>query len=73
MFRAAFIMVAAGALYRFNTYLVAFNPGDNWSYFPAVPEILVTLGLIAAEIMAYIYIVKRFPILGGGPAAAPAG
>lgn len=73
MFRAAFFMVAAGALYRFNTYLVAFNPGENWSYFPAVPEILVTLGLIAAEIMAYVYIVKRFPILGGRTAVATAG
>jgi len=72
MFRAAFFMVAAGALYRFNTYLVAFNPGENWSYFPAVPEILVTLGLIAAEIMAYVYIVKRFPILGGRTAVAAA-
>lgn len=73
MFRAAFIMVGAGVLYRLDTYLVAFNPGDNWSYFPAVPEILITMGLIAAEIMAYVYIVKRFPILGGRPAVAPAG
>lgn len=73
MFRAAFTMVVAGALYRFNTYLVAFNPGDHWSYFPAVPEILITMGLIAAEIMAYVYIVKRFPILAGRPRAATAG
>jgi Ni/Fe-hydrogenase subunit HybB-like protein len=65
LFRWAFMLVAAGALYRFDTYLVAFNPGDNWAYFPAVPEQLVTIGLVALEIMAYIAIVKRFPILAG--------
>jgi Ni/Fe-hydrogenase subunit HybB-like protein len=64
-FRAAFLLVGAGAAYRFNTYLVAFNPGDHWLYFPAVPELLITFGLIAFEILLYIVIVKRFPILGG--------
>jgi hypothetical protein len=59
------MLVVAGALYRFDTYLVAFNPGDNWAYFPAVPEQLVTIGLVALEVMAYIAIVKRFPILAG--------
>ena len=70
LFRWAFMLVAAGALYRFDTYLVAFNPGDNWAYFPAVPEQLVTIGLVALEVMAYIAIVKRFPILAG-EAGAP--
>jgi Ni/Fe-hydrogenase subunit HybB-like protein len=65
LFRWAFMLVVAGALYRFDTYLVAFNPGDNWAYFPAVPEQLVTIGLVALEVMAYIAIVKRFPILAG--------
>jgi Ni/Fe-hydrogenase subunit HybB-like protein len=63
--RAAMVMMFGGALYRFDTYLVAFTPGSNWSYFPSVPELLITLGLVAAEIMAYIFIVKTFPILAG--------
>ena len=63
--RAAMVMMFGGALYRFDTYLVAFSPGSNWSYFPSVPELLITLGLVAAEIMAYIFIVKTFPILAG--------
>jgi Ni/Fe-hydrogenase subunit HybB-like protein len=42
---------------------VAFSPGAHWSYFPSVGEILVTVGLIAGEIMLYICIVKVFPIL----------
>lgn len=70
MFRAAFLLVGAGALYRFDTYLVAFNPGDNWMYFPAVPELLITFGLVAFEILLYVVIVKRFPILAGQPTPA---
>lgn len=64
--RAAMVMMFAGALYRFDVYLVAFMPGAHWSYFPSVPELLVTVGLVAFEIAAYILIVKSFPILAGG-------
>lgn len=70
LFRAAMLMILGGALYRFDTYLVAFRPGQNWSYFPAVPEILITVGIVAAEIMAYLIIVKRFPILSGAAPSA---
>jgi Ni/Fe-hydrogenase subunit HybB-like protein len=63
LFRAAMLFMLAGSLYRFDTYLVAFRPGAHWSYFPSVAELLVTLGLVAGEIMLYIAIVKVFPIL----------
>src|SRR4029079_12848294 len=63
LFRSAMLLMLAGSLYRFDTYLVAFQPGGHWSYFPSVTEILVTTGLIAGEIMLYILIVKLFPIL----------
>jgi Ni/Fe-hydrogenase subunit HybB-like protein len=69
--RAAMMMIAGGALYRFDVYLVAFRPGSHWSYFPSVPELLVTTGLVAAEIIAYVFIVRTFPILAGGRHAAP--
>jgi Ni/Fe-hydrogenase subunit HybB-like protein len=65
LFRAALVMMFAGALYRFDTYLVAFMPGAQWAYFPSVPEMFITLGLIAAEIAAYMLIVKLFPIIQG--------
>jgi Ni/Fe-hydrogenase subunit HybB-like protein len=65
--RAAMVMMFAGALYRFDTYLVAFMPGANWSYFPSVPELVITVGLVSFEILAYIVIVKMFPILAAGP------
>jgi Ni/Fe-hydrogenase subunit HybB-like protein len=69
LFRAAMLMMLAGGLYRFNTYLVAYRPGDDVHYFPSVPEFVITVGLVALEIMAYIVIVKMFPILSG---SAPA-
>jgi Ni/Fe-hydrogenase subunit HybB-like protein len=63
LFRAAMLFMLAGSVYRFDTYLVAFRPGAHWSYFPSVGEILITLGLVAGELMAFIVIVKLFPIL----------
>lgn len=63
--RAAMAMIFAGALFRFDTFLVAFMPGENWRYFPSVPEMAVTIGLVSFEVLAYIVIVKTFPILSG--------
>ena len=68
--RAGLLLVFAGALYRLNTYLVAFQPGDHFSYFPALPEIAITVGFFAAEIAIYVWAVRRFPILAGHPAPA---
>ena len=65
LFRAAMILIVAGALYRFDTFLVAFNPGSAWSYFPSVGETLVTVGLVSIELLGYIAIVTYFPILSG--------
>lgn len=69
--RSAIVMMLAGALYRFDVFLVAFNPGAHWSYFPSVPEIMVTVGLVSAEVIAYVFIVRNFPILSGGHTVAP--
>jgi Ni/Fe-hydrogenase subunit HybB-like protein len=67
LFRAAALLIAGGALYRLSTFLFVFNPGA-WSYFPSVAEIMITVGVVSAEIMGYIVIVKVFPILQGAPA-----
>jgi Ni/Fe-hydrogenase subunit HybB-like protein len=68
--RAALLLVLGGALYRLDTYLVAFMPGANFSYFPALPEMFITIGFFAAEIAIYVWAVRRFPILAGHAAAA---
>ena len=69
LFRSAGCLAIAGALYRFDTFLVAFQPGGHWSYFPSLGEITITAGLIAIELLAYTAIVHYFPIMIGAPVA----
>ena len=59
------LLITAGIAYRFNVYLVGFLPGEEWSYFPAVPELLITFGIVALEIVLYVAAVTVFPILAG--------
>ncbi len=61
--RAAAVLAAAGALYRVDVYLTAFDPGNGWRYFPSVAELLVTLAILSVETMAFLFVVRRFPIL----------
>jgi len=65
LFRAAMVLMFAGGLYRFDTFLVAYDPGPGWHYFPSVPEMFITLGLVAIEVAIYSAVVKTFPILSG--------
>ncbi len=65
VFRAALVIIFAGTLYRFDSYIVAYDPGPGWSYFPSFPELFITFGVIGLEIALYIVIVKTFPILAG--------
>ncbi len=60
---ASVSMLFAGSLYRFNAFLITYNPGPGYSYFPSVPELMVTAGMVALEIMAYLFVVKKFPVL----------
>ncbi len=60
---ASFLLLAAGTVFRFNYYLVGFDPGHGWRYFPSVPEIAITLGIVAVEVLAYLVFVKRLPVL----------
>ena len=73
LFRGAMLLVLAGALYRFDVFLVGFQPGPHWSYFPSLSEILISAGLVAGEISGYIVLIKLFPIMAGEPQAAAAG
>jgi len=60
---ASVSMLFAGSLYRFNAFLITYNPGPGYSYFPSTPEIMVTAGMVALEIMAFLFVVKKFPVL----------
>jgi Ni/Fe-hydrogenase subunit HybB-like protein len=65
LFGAGLVLLFAGALYRFDTYLVAYQPGAGWQYFPTPMEILFSLTLAAIGITVYVLFVKLFPILSG--------
>src|SRR5688572_20274052 len=64
LFLGAMCIAIAGGLYRLDTFLVAFQPGPGWHYFPSVQELFISIGLISAELALYIALVRRFPILG---------
>jgi Ni/Fe-hydrogenase subunit HybB-like protein len=52
-----------GAIYRLNCYLVGYEPGDGWTYFPSAGEIVVTLGIFALHIILYLIFVRYLPVL----------
>ncbi|HUI94169.1 MAG TPA: Ni/Fe-hydrogenase cytochrome b subunit [Xanthobacteraceae bacterium] len=62
-FLAAAALLAAGALYRIDAFLVGVTPVGNWGYFPSVAEIMVTVGIISFEILLYLVVIKTFPVL----------
>ncbi len=63
LFVSAALIVLGGALYRFNVYLIGFNPGKGWHYFPALAELMITVGIVAFEILGYQVLVKVLPVL----------
>ncbi|MBN8478783.1 MAG: Ni/Fe-hydrogenase cytochrome b subunit [Burkholderiales bacterium] len=70
LFVGAVLLMLGGMLLRINGFLVGYMTGDGWHYFPALPELVVTVGIIAFEILAYIVIVRRVPVLPAGQPAA---
>ena len=65
MFLGAFLLLLSGALYRFDTYLIAYLPLEDASYFPSIGEMLMSACLAAIGILVYIVMAKMFPILSG--------
>ncbi len=65
MLRASILLMLAGGMYRFDTYITAYQPAPGQTYFPSFLEVFITFGVIALEITLYYWIVKRYPIIGG--------
>jgi Ni/Fe-hydrogenase subunit HybB-like protein len=63
LFVAAVLLMLGGFMLRINGFLVGYQTGEGYHYFPSVPELLVTIGLIAFEILAYIVFVRLLPVL----------
>lgn len=61
---ASVLIVLGVALNRVNVFLVAYQPVyPERSYFPALGEIAVTVGLIATLMLCYRVIVTYFPVI----------
>ena len=65
LFVAACCLLLAGFLLRIDSFLVGYETGPGWHYFPSVPEIMVSIGMIALEVLGYIVLVRYLPIMSG--------
>jgi Ni/Fe-hydrogenase subunit HybB-like protein len=63
LFLAGVLLMSGGALMRINGFLVGYQTGDGFNYFPTLAELLVTAGIFAVEVLGYIIITRRFPVL----------
>jgi len=63
LFPAAVCMAVGGMLLGLDCFLVGYDTGNGWHYFPSFPELLFTVGVISAEILIYIVAVRLLPIL----------
>ena len=63
LFLCAVMMLLGGGLYRVNVYLIGFNPGSGWHYFPSFPEVMISVGIVALEILVYQLLIKLLPVL----------
>jgi Ni/Fe-hydrogenase subunit HybB-like protein len=68
LFASAVLLVLGSMLLRLNSYLIGYETGDGWQYFPSLPELTLTVGFVAFEILAYILAIKLLPVL---PVLAP--
>jgi Ni/Fe-hydrogenase subunit HybB-like protein len=73
LFGAALLSVAAGALYRVDTYMTVYRPvgwdasgkpyAAGWSYWPSLGETAVTVGMAAVGVAIFIFISRKFPVV----------
>lgn len=63
LYTTALLACLGGIAYRFVPTTLAYAPGAGSTYFPAVPEIVITLGLVATVVGAFGLAVKRFAVL----------
>jgi len=63
LFLAGVLLMLAGALMRLSGFLIGYETGGDFNYFPTLAEVLVTVGMFAIEVLGYIIITRRFPVL----------
>ena len=62
---AGIAIMLGGILLRLNGFLIGYGhfTGSGWTYFPSLAEVMVTVGIFAIEVLGYIIITRRFPVL----------
>jgi Ni/Fe-hydrogenase subunit HybB-like protein len=63
LFVGGILLMLGGALLRLNGFLIGYATGGGYQYFPSIGEIMVTVGMFATEVLGYIVITRRFPVL----------
>lgn len=63
LFLSAMAMALGGIVYRLSAFLIAYQTGAGWTYFPSLGELIVTVGLISFEVLGIILAVRLLPIL----------
>jgi Ni/Fe-hydrogenase subunit HybB-like protein len=64
LFTAAALVVAGVLLNRINNFIVAYTPPyADYSYFPSIGEISVTVGFVAMLVLLYRFFVINFPVV----------
>ncbi|MBU1170961.1 MAG: Ni/Fe-hydrogenase cytochrome b subunit [Proteobacteria bacterium] len=63
IFLGSCLIMAAGSLYRLNVYIIGFHPVPGVTYFPSVPELSISLGMVCLQLIFFIMIIKTFPII----------
>jgi Ni/Fe-hydrogenase subunit HybB-like protein len=63
LFLAGVLLMLGGALMRLSGFLIGYDTGGDFNYFPTLAEVLVTAGMFAIEVLGYIIITRRFPVL----------
>lgn len=71
LFLAGIAIMVGGVLLRLNGFMIGYehHTGTGWTYFPSFGEIMVTTGMFAIEVLGYVVITRRFPVLPRGQAA----
>lgn len=63
LFLCALSVLLGAAMWRIDYSLIAFDPGNGYHYFPTASELLISIGFVAIEVVAYILIIRLLPIL----------
>ena len=70
LFLGGAAIMLGGSLLRLNGYLIGYDTGPGWRYFPSVPELLVTFGMTAIAVLGFIVVTRLFPVLPREEASA---